>query len=63
MADPASGVAPYNPANAPVAQLDRVLVSEAKGHWFDSSRARHLHPPANVSPSLCLVFPFQFDAA
>ncbi len=27
---------------APVAQLDRVLVSEAKGHWFESSRARHL---------------------
>ena len=47
MADTATGpvteVAPYNPPNAPVAQLDRVLVSEAKGHWFDSSRARHLH--------------------
>src|SRR5687768_9676222 len=26
--------------NAPVAQLDRVLVSEAKGHRFDSCRAR-----------------------
>ena len=26
---------------APVAQLDRVLVSEAKGHRFDSCRARH----------------------
>src|SRR5438034_8026994 len=25
---------------APVAQLDRVLVSEAKGHRFDSCRAR-----------------------
>ena len=24
---------------APVAQLDRVLASEAKGRWFDSSRA------------------------
>lgn len=35
----------YNSAlalNAPVAQLDRVLVSEAKGHRFDSCRARHL---------------------
>src|SRR5262245_25456001 len=27
--------------DAPVAQLDRVLVSEAKGHRFDSCRARH----------------------
>src|SRR2546429_8819663 len=27
-------------ARAPVAQLDRVLVSEAKGHRFDSCRAR-----------------------
>jgi len=26
---------------APVAQLDRVLVSEAKGHRFESCRARH----------------------
>ena len=26
---------------APVAQLDRVLVSEAKGHRFDSCRAHH----------------------
>lgn len=26
---------------APVAQLDRVLASEAKGQRFDSSRARH----------------------
>ncbi len=28
--------------NAPVAQPDRVLASEAKGRWFDSSRARHI---------------------
>ena len=27
---------------APVAQLDRVLASEAKGHRFESCRARHL---------------------
>ena len=26
---------------APVAQLDRVLASEAKGHRFESCRARH----------------------
>ena len=26
---------------APVAQLDRVLPSEGRGHWFESSRARH----------------------
>ena len=32
----------YNPTfDAPVAQLDRVLVSEAKGHRFESCRARH----------------------
>ncbi len=31
----------YNPRFAPVAQLDRVLVSEAKGHRFESCRARH----------------------
>src|SRR5438874_856730 len=30
-------------AYAPVAQLDRVLVSEAKGHRFESCRARHSH--------------------
>jgi hypothetical protein len=27
---------------APVAQLDRALPSEGKGHWFDSSRVRQL---------------------
>lgn len=27
--------------HAPVAQLDRVLVSEAKGRGFDSRRAHH----------------------
>ena len=30
-----------NYINAPVAQLDRVLVSETKGHRFESCRARH----------------------
>ena len=33
-------------AHAPVAQLDRVLVSEAKGHRFESCRARHIPPSA-----------------
>jgi hypothetical protein len=28
---------------APVAQLDRVLVSEAKGRGFDSRRARQIN--------------------
>ena len=32
----------YNPPQAPVAQLDRVLVSEAKGRGFDSRRARQM---------------------
>ena len=32
----------YNGRIAPVAQLDRVLVSEAKGRGFDSRRAHQL---------------------
>ena len=36
----------YNLRFAPVAQLDRVLVSEAKGHRFESCRARHLQTGA-----------------
>ena len=32
----------YNSRFAPVAQLDRVLVSEAKGHRFESCRARQI---------------------
>lgn len=31
---------PLGSIKAPVAQLDRVLASEAKGQRFDSSRAR-----------------------
>ena len=27
---------------APVAQLDRALDSDSKGHWFESSRAYHV---------------------
>lgn len=30
------------PAQAPVAQLDRALPSEGKGHTFESCRVRHL---------------------
>ena len=36
---------------APVAQLDRVLVSEAKGHRFDSCRARQSFTKVGTSPS------------
>ena len=41
---------------APVAQLDRVLPSEGRGHKFESCRARHPQPgrhfrPARQSPS------------
>jgi hypothetical protein len=31
----------HNTDHAPVAQLDRVSVSEAEGHRFDSCRVRH----------------------
>ena len=38
--------------SAPVAQMDRVLPSEGRGHWFEPSRAHHwiqrLRPPAAV---------------
>ena len=41
--------------NAPVAQLDRVTVSEAVGRGFDSRRARHFlllpHFTAGVEPA------------
>ena len=41
--------------NAPVAQLDRVTVSEAVGRGFDSRRARHFlllpHFTAGVEPT------------
>ena len=36
--------------HAPVAQLDRVLVSEAKGRGFDSRRARHIVPIKSRGP-------------
>jgi hypothetical protein len=36
------GSVPLQSHNAPVAQLDRVLVSETKGRWFESSRAHHI---------------------
>ena len=43
------------PITAPVAQLDRVLPSEGRGHRFESCRARHLsshHEPQPTQPSL-----------
>lgn len=41
MAGASGRMAPAIKASALVAQLDRVLVSEAKGRGFDSRRARH----------------------
>jgi hypothetical protein len=38
---PAGGASDIMPADAPVAQLDRVLPSEGRGHKFESCRARH----------------------
>jgi len=35
----------------PVAQLDRVTVSEAVGRWFDSSRVRHKKTKTELSRS------------
>ena len=34
---------------APVAQLDRALASEAKGHRFESCRARHTELPGSFA--------------
>jgi hypothetical protein len=39
-------------ALAPVAQLDRVLASEAKGRAFESRRARHLMEFSGRTPQL-----------
>ncbi len=39
----------YGNRHAPVAQLDRALASEAKGRWFEPSRARH-SPPVHPRP-------------
>ena len=41
--------------DAPVAQLDRVSASEAEGHWFDSSRARHLKLMKRALPPVPLT--------
>lgn len=35
------GACGYRQAQAPVAQLDRVLPSEGRGHRFESCRVRH----------------------
>src|SRR6266487_1603806 len=50
------------PVRAPVAQLDRVLVSEAKGHRFDSCRARHFtalscRPERDANRSVLIAAP------
>ena len=42
-------------SHAPVAQLDRVLVSEAKGHRFDSCRARQIFFVFLVTRFSCFV--------
>src|SRR5689334_9135453 len=42
-------------ACAPVAQLDRVLVSEAKGHRFESCRARHASVPSVGAFAVCVA--------
>ncbi len=44
-----------NGANAPVAQLDRALPSEGKGHTFESCRVRHIcrHLPRSGSLGQC----------
>ena len=42
---------------APVAQLDRVLPSEGRGHRFESCRARHLINSLQVVS--CFFIPFQ----
>lgn len=45
------------PCCAPIAQMDRVLVSEAKGHRFDSCWARHFPFCCSVLISpLCLCW-------
>src|SRR5690606_1905741 len=53
-------------ANAPVAQLDRVLPSEGSGRTFESSRARHSPPvpsrshrpwPRVTSSARCSILP------
>ncbi len=37
--------------DAPVAQLDRVLPSEGRGHWFESSRAHQNHRCSLINQS------------
>lgn len=47
----------YNPRHALVAQLDRVLPSEGRGHRFDSCRVRHfpLKPACCKTQQLALI--------
>ena len=46
--------------NAPVAQLDRVSVSEAEGRPFESGRARHRHKGLAITLSLFIFDCSQF---
>lgn len=50
-------------SNAPVAQLDRVLVSEAKGHRFESCRAHHSDTKPGTPKSRVPGFCFETAAA
>src|SRR5690606_33145822 len=45
--------------SAPVAQLDRVLPSEGRGHWFESSRVHHIHKVRAADAALTLFAPRQ----
>jgi hypothetical protein len=52
----------FSVIRAPVAQLDRALVYETKGHWFESSQARTAKAPEirgfsfqPLSACVCLV--------
>ena len=41
--------------NVPVAQLDRVLASDAKGRGFESLRVRHYKSPAQICRAFLLL--------
>jgi hypothetical protein len=49
---PISGQSAKSGLNAPVAQLDRALPSEGKGHTFESCRVRQIDPsPQDYAPN------------
>jgi hypothetical protein len=43
----------YDVSLAPVAQLDRVQVSETWGQWFESTRAHKLYSDFHSSQGAC----------